>query len=44
MLATRLLGRWLSEREALRPTLEKIAASDAEPRIRDEARRALSGG
>jgi hypothetical protein len=44
MLATRLLARWLPDRETVRPTLQKIASSDAEPRIRDEARRALGGG
>jgi len=40
--AVRLLVRWLPARgAAVRPTLEQIAASDKEPKVREEARRAV---
>jgi hypothetical protein len=42
MQAVRLLVRWLPARgAAVRPTLEQIAASDKEPKVREEARRAV---
>lgn len=42
MQAVRLLVRWLPTRGgAVRPTLEQIAASDKEPKVREEARRAV---
>ena len=44
MQAVRLLARWLPERTAtVRPALEQAAGSDTEPKVRDEARRALDG-
>ena len=40
--AVRLLARWLpSQTAAVRPVLEQAARSDAEPKVREEARRAL---
>jgi len=42
MLATRQLARWLPQHAEVRATLQKVATSDAEPRIRDEATRALA--
>ena len=40
--AVRLLVRWLPERTAeVQPALERAAHSDAEPKVRQEARRAL---
>ena len=42
MQAVRVLVRWLPARGAdVRPTLEQIAASDKEPKVREEARRAV---
>jgi hypothetical protein len=42
MQAVRLLARWLPEQAAVRPALEQAAHADAEPKVRDEALRALS--
>jgi len=42
MQAVRLLVRWLpAQGAAVRPTLEQIAASDKEPKVREAARRAV---
>jgi len=44
MQAVQLLARWLPEHTAaVRPALELAARSDTEPKVRDEARRALDG-
>jgi hypothetical protein len=39
--AVELMIRWLPEQPALRTTLEKVATSDTEPRVRDRAKAAL---
>jgi hypothetical protein len=42
MDAVRLLARWLPQKTAaIKPALEQIAASDKEPKVREQARRAL---
>jgi hypothetical protein len=42
LLAVRLLGHWLRGRADLRPALEEVARGDAEPKVREEARRLLA--
>ncbi len=39
--AVELMSAWLGSRPDLRPTLERVAKSDAEPRVRDRAQAAL---
>ena len=41
MEAVRLLARWVREATSVRATLDKVARTDAEPKVREEARRVL---